>query len=116
MREVIIDGLIGGIIIGVFSYFVKKYDINPANLKITGYLLGLPILYFYLIHITWKKSKEAMIAFTKHIALGTTLTLFAMIVTLLLMNQSMNKLLIINIGMLIVFISIYFEFEVYNRI
>ena len=57
-----------------------------------------------------------MIAFTKHIALGTTLTLFAMIVTLLLMNQSMNKLLIINIGMLIVFISIYFEFEVYNRI
>ena len=89
----IIDGIIGGLGFFIFSIFASTYDKNPEYLKITAYLWGIPLFFFYLVYITASHSKEAMIAFTKHGLIGTALTVFVMIFTRFLRKGRNLKLL-----------------------
>ena len=112
----IIDGIIGGLGFFIFSIFASTYDENPEYLKITAYLWGIPLFFFYLVYITASHSKEAMIAFTKHGLIGTALTVFVMIFTLYIQDYRSINIVIANIMLLILFIVIYFSERLYKKI
>ena len=114
INKIAIDGIIGGVMFTIFSYFTSIFDNDPKYLKISAFVWGVPMFYFYLVYITWSQSKLAMIEFTKHAVLGTALTVVVMIVTLYITNMSATNVIIINIAMLILFLLIYFYFEIYK--
>jgi hypothetical protein len=114
INKIAIDGIIGGLMFALFSYFTSIFDNDPKYLKISAFVWGVPMFYFYLVYITWSQSKLAMIEFTKHAVLGTALTVVVMIVTLYITNMSATNVIIINIAMLILFLLIYFYFEIYK--
>lgn len=116
MNQVLIDGIVGGLLFAVFSYCTTIFNENPEYLKITAFLWGVPLFYFYLVYITWSKSKKAMVSFTKHAVIGTYLTVIVMIVTLYTTHYSMNTVIFINILLLLIFIFVYFYFRLYNII
>ena len=66
INKIAIDGIIGGLMFAIFSYFTSIFDNDPKYLKISAFVWGVPLFYFYLVYITWSKSKSAMIEFTKH--------------------------------------------------
>ena len=112
----IIDGIVGGLAFFIFSIFTSTYDDNPEHLKITAYLWGIPLFFFYLVYITASHSKEAMIAFTKHGLLGTVLTVLVMIFTLYIQDYRTINIVLANIMLLILFIVIYFIERLYKKI
>ena len=114
INKIAIDGIICGVMFAIFSYFTSIFDNDPKYLKISAFVWGVPLFYFYLVYITWSKSKSAMIEFTKHAVLGTALTVVVMIVTLYITDMSSTNVIIINIAMLILFLLIYFYFEIYK--
>lgn len=112
--QIIRDTVIGGILFGIFSYMTSIFDEDPYSLKITAYLWGIPLFFFYLIYVTWKKSKEAAMAFTFHAMLGTALTVVAMLMTLYIQFLNLRQIIIINILFLLLCIFFYFYFHVYE--
>ena len=88
-RQVIIDAIFGGIGFGLFSYFASIYEENPKYLKMTAFLWGVPLFYFYLVYVSWSKTKNAMGGFTKHAIIGTILTVVVMILTLFIKDYDM---------------------------
>ena len=112
----IIDAVVGGIGFLIFSVFASAYDDNPEYLKITAYLWGVPLFFFYLVYITASHSKAAMIAFTKHGLIGTALTVFVMIVTLYIQNFKIINIVIVNVILLILLLAIYFVAKIYKKV
>lgn len=115
-RQVLIDGIVGGIAFALFSYFASIYDDNPKYLKISAYLWGVPLFFFYLVYVSWSKSKNAMIGFTKHAIIGTILTVLVMIITLFIKDYDMSTVIVINIVLLFIFLYVYFQFKIYDKI
>lgn len=111
--QILIDSVVGGIIVALFSYFASIYDDNPNYLKITAYLWGVPLFYFYLVYVTWMRSRNAMFSFTQHAVIGTSLTVLVMIVTLCMTKSSLETIIGVNLLMLFLFIFVYFYFELY---
>lgn len=116
MNKVIIDGIVGGLSFALLSYFTSVFDNDPEYLKISAFLWGVPLFYFYLVYITWSRSKNAMISFTKHAVLGTYLTVIVMIVTLYTTQYSMYTVIYLNIFLLFLFLFAYFYFRLYSLI
>ena len=114
MQQILRDALVGGILVGIFSYFASIYDSHPSYLNITAYLWGVPLFYFYLVYITWQKSREAMFSFTRHAVVGTALTVLAMLITLYMTKQPLYTIVAVNIALLVLFIVVYFYFELYK--
>lgn len=114
ITKITIDGVIGGLMFALFSYFTSIFDNDPKYLKISAFVWGVPMFYFYLVYITWSQSKLAMIEFTKHAVLGTALTVLVMIITLYITNMTSTNVIIINVAMLCLFLFVYFYFEIYN--
>lgn len=115
-NKILLDSLFGAIGFGIFSYLSEGYDENPERLKIIAYLWGVPLFYFYLLYIAWSKSKKAMLGFTIHAAIGTTLTVLAMIVTIYISNYSMMTVVMVNILLLLIFLFVYFYYKIYEKI
>jgi len=113
-QQILIDAFFGAVLVGLFSYFASIYDSHPSYLNITAYLWGVPLFYFYLVYITWQKSREAMFSFTRHAVVGTALTVLVMLITLYMTNQSLSTIVAVNIALLILFIAVYFYFELYK--
>ena len=112
--QILRDALIGGIFVGIFSYFASIYDSHPSYLNITAYLWGVPLTYFFLVYITWQKNRDAMFSFTRHAIVGTALTLLVMLITLYMTKQSLSTIVAVNIALLVLFIAVYFYFELYK--
>ena len=110
------DAIVGGFGFLIFSIFASSYDENPEYLKITAFLWGMPLFFFYLVYITASNSKAAMIAFTKHGLIGTILTVIVMIITLYIKDFKMLNIVIINVILLIILLAIYFLANIYNKV
>tara|TARA_B110000483_G_C18163607_1_gene530320 strand:+ start:140 stop:490 length:351 start_codon:yes stop_codon:yes gene_type:complete len=113
-QQILRDALIGGIFVGIFSYFASIYDSHPSYLNITAYLWGIPLTYFFLVYITWQKNRDAMFSFTRHAIVGTALTLLVMLITLYMKNYSLTTIIVTNVALLLLFIAVYFYFELYK--
>jgi L-asparagine transporter-like permease len=116
-NKIIQDGIIGGIIVALFSYMASLYNENNNYLKITAYLWGAPLFYFYLIYVTYSNSSKKIDAvkdFTIHATIGTILTVLVMIITIFISHEPIYKIILINIILLIIFIYVYFAYKLYE--
>lgn len=105
-RGILSNMLFTFISVSIISYVSLYYKNSPEHFKWVSFLYGAPVLYFYLIYILG--NKDVIKVFTIHTILGVVTTLFIMCITLLLLNYlSVNKLVIMNLVTLILFISIY---------
>lgn len=108
------DIAVGAFITGLFSYFASTYEANPNYLKITAYMWGVPVFFFYLLYVVWSNGGVAVLSFTKHALLGTSLTVLAMLITLSIYPMGELPVILINIGLLSLFIWAYLSYEVYT--
>jgi len=113
--QIIVDVMIGGIIAGCFSYLSSIYQDNPAAIKIAAYLWGAPLVFFYLLYIVWRSGNNTIIAFTRHAAFGTSLTVVSTLFTLFFYQYGKVPTIIANILLLLFFLFGYFYYELYNK-
>jgi hypothetical protein len=113
--EIVRDIIIGGAFAGLFSYIVSLYHDSPSYLKALAFFWGLPLLYFYMIIISWRTGYDAAIDFTKHAIAGTTITMLVMFFSLFLC-KTVGKYTCIFINLFILFavIFIYMNFKMYQ--
>ena len=118
INQLLINVLLGSILIAIVTYVTFLYDSKPEYLKITSFLWGVPLIYFYLLFITYQQSNEAMKAFTIHGTIGSILTLIIMFVTIYMIkeNYNINKILIVNIIYAIIVTLLYFVFKIYMKV
>jgi hypothetical protein len=114
IKKVLSDVLFGGLIVGAFSYVSLQYETEPEYLKILAFLWGVPLIFFYLLYISWKTDRDAMLSFTMHALLGTMITLFTMIITLYTSKMGMIPTVVINLMILVLAIVIYFRYNLYK--
>lgn len=106
----------GGIITATFSYAASFYHSEPAYIKIIAFLWGIPLLYFYILYISWQTDKQAAIDVTRHGLYGIITTIFAMLFTLFIRNFSKAVIIGFNILFLFFIISVYFYNKLYRTL
>ncbi len=113
--SIIRDAAAGALFAGIFSYNASLYSTNQNYLKLTAFLWGVPLLYFYILFIAFNiAGKEAAYDVSTHGLLGISITLFAIILTILIMKIDNNLIIGINIFILTTAIFIYTYFGLYN--
>lgn len=113
--QILGDIVIGGLITGTFSYISSIFQDDQSIIKITAYLWGAPLFFFYLLYIVWRTGNNTVIAFTRHAALGTAFTICSMIFTLLFYKIGKMFTIISNIVLLFLFLFVYFYYELYTK-
>ena len=108
------DVLIGGILAGIFSYFTSLYDERPELLKITAFMWGTPLIFFYILFISWKGGENAVKDLTFHGLLGILITVFAMILTLYIYELGKIPSVLINLFILGMSICLYIKYKIYK--
>jgi hypothetical protein len=112
----ITEFICGGLITAAFSYGASYYESYPEYIKIIAFLWGMPILYFYILYVSWKTSKQAAIDVTKHGLYGILTTIFAMLFTLSIHSFSKFSIISFNIIFLLFVMFIYLYNELYKTI
>lgn len=113
--SIIRDAAAGALFAGLFSYSASLYSTNQNYLKLTAFLWGVPLLFFYILFIAFKSAgKEAAYDVSTHGLLGISVTLFAIIVTILIMNLENNTIIAINVFILTSAIAVYTYLGIYN--
>jgi inner membrane protein involved in colicin E2 resistance len=112
--QILSDALLGGGIVGIFSYMSSLYEEKPEYIKIIAFLWGIPLIFFYLLFIAWKNGESAAIAFTKHALFGAILTIVSMWLTIYMHKSGKYPTILANIGLLSLYVIIYFTFKLYR--
>jgi hypothetical protein len=103
------DFILTFVFVGVVHYTTSIYLENPKYFRFTAFIWGSPLLYFYLIYIVSKK--DLVKDFTQVALVGTSLTFFSMILTLMLYNYlSLNQMILMNFLILLSGIIIFINF------
>lgn len=115
-KNVLRDIIFGVILIYFISSFTEMFNEYPEYLNITAFLWGVPLVYFYFIYITYKKTKYAMKSFVIHGLIGQILTVIISILTLymLIKEYDLKSIIAINIIYLILCLLIYFYYKIYK--
>tara|TARA_A100000164_G_C21653835_1_gene651600 strand:- start:179 stop:556 length:378 start_codon:yes stop_codon:yes gene_type:complete len=109
------DSVIGALFAGVFSYSATIYTTNSNYLKVSAYLWGVPLMYFYILYIAWNNAgKDAAFDVSAHALLGILVTVFSIIFTLFIINFNKDLVIYLNIIILITAIFAYTYLEAYN--
>ena len=79
--------------------------------------MGVPLIYFYFVYITYDKGALALKSFTQHGFLGQILTSIIMVITYLLLvyNVDLNTILLINVVYGLICLFVYFYFKLFNK-
>jgi uncharacterized membrane protein len=117
MKNVIFDGIMGGLLFGVISYLSNIYGQSyPHFYKVLAFVWAVPLTNFYLLLIASRKDKMAMKEFAVHSILGTILTLLLAILTILIIKFDKNIIIIISFLFAVITTLMYFIFEIYKLI
>ena len=109
------DSLIGALLTGIFSYSATIYTTNSNYLKVSAYLWGLPLIYFYILFVAWKNAgKDAAFDVSAHALLGIMVTIFSVIFTLFIINMDRDLVIYFNIFVVVAAIFAYTYLEIYN--
>lgn len=109
------DSLIGALLTGIFSYSATIYTTNSNYLKVSAYLWGLPLIYFYILFLAWKNAgKDAAFDVSAHALLGIMVTIFSVIFTLFIINMGRDLVIYFNIFVVVAAIFAYTYLEIYN--
>ena len=109
------DFLIGGTIVGIFSYITLLFDRNSDDLiKITAFMWGIPLIYFYLLFIVWNKNKQNAKDFTNHAIFGALITLFAMLLTTFIYKIGKYPTIFVNFIIVLISVHLYLKYKLYK--
>lgn len=114
MKNVLIDGILGGILIGIISYLSSIYGDKPFFYKILAFMWAVPLTFFFFINMASRDGKQPIADFSKHAILGTLLTFIIAIVTLNIMHLHIDKIIIITFIYAIITTFLYFSLKIYN--
>ena len=114
MKNVLIDGILGGILIGIISYLSSIYGDKPFFYKILAFMWAVPLTFFFFINMASRDGKQPIANFSKHAILGTLLTFIIAIVTLNIMHLNIDKIIIITFIYAIITTFLYFSLKIYN--
>ena len=107
--------IIFAIILAEIQFSASQYNQNQNYLKITAFLWGAPLFFFFLLYVMVNEGgKKTIVPFTKHAAIGTFLTVVAMFFTLYITHYSINTIVIINMLFLFFILFTYFCFNLYR--
>ena len=115
-KSIIVNSFLGGILFGFFSYLAQNFEKHPHYLKISAFLWTTPFLFFLIVIFTWTEWKHIMIAFTKHALMGSIVTTIVFSITLLLSNYNMIFVLISILSALVLLLTLYFKYRIYEII
>ena len=115
---VLVDSLIGAVSFGLISYISQPniFGNNKYYFQIFGFLWTLPITYFFLLLIASKISTTAMMNLSRHIGLGAVITILTVYVCLKMQDMDQSIIIIVNLVITILFIALYFGFDLYKII
>ena len=114
-KQMILDGIVGFIMFAGLSYLTEKNKDKDYYHKIAAFAWGAPFTFFYLMYITSKQGKKAVIDFNRHALFGTMATLFLIIFSLVFKNLEVKYNVIFSFLVTLAFALIYFKFKLYNR-
>lgn len=107
--------IILSIILAVIQFSASQYNKHNNYLKITAFLWGAPLFFFFLLYVMVNEGGiQTILPFTKHAAIGTFLTVVAMFFTLYITHYSINTIVIINMLFLFLILFAYFYFNLYK--
>ena len=117
MKNVIIDTLLGGFVLGSISYMSSLYAGNGIYFKILAFLWAMPLSFFFFLNMTSRHGRVAMINFTRHALIGTFLTLMLCIITLIVhIYMDDQTLVVMTLIFAIIFTMLYFLNRIYNEV
>lgn len=117
MKNVIIDTLLGGFVLGSISYMSALYSGNSIYFKILAFLWAMPLSFFFFLNMASRHGRVAMIDFTRHALIGTFLTLTLCSITLLFhIYMDDQTLVIMTLIFAIIFTMLYFINRIYKEI
>jgi hypothetical protein len=113
---VLVDSIIGAVSFGLISYISQPNILgnNKYYFQIFGFLWTLPITYFFLLIIASKISTTAMMNLSRHIGLGAVITILTVYVCLIMQEMEQSSIIFVNLLITILFIVLYFGFDVYK--
>ena len=113
---VLVDTIIGAVSFGLISYISQPNILgnNKYYFQIFGFLWTLPVTYFFLLLIASKISTTAMMNLSRHIGLGAVITILTVYVCLQMQDMEQSSIIFVNLVITILFIVLYFGFDVYK--
>jgi hypothetical protein len=120
--QFILDGIIGGIFISLFSYLIIKSEHNNKYedyISIFGFLWAAPVIYLYMIYVLYinsNKNIKLLKSFLIHATIGTILSILFFIITILLIkkNIDINSIFIVNFVTIFFTIYLYLKYKLYK--
>ena len=120
--QFILDGIIGGILMSLFSFFIIKSGQNKKyedNISIFGFLWAAPLIYIYMIYVLYNnsnKNKMLLKRFILHASLGTFISILFFSFTIFLINQkyNINTIYLFNFLFISIILYIYLRFQLYK--
>jgi len=114
MKNILIDGILGGILIGIISYLSNIYGDKPFFYKILAFTWAVPLTFFLFINMASRDGKKSIADFSKHAIIGTLLTLIIAIITLNVMHLTIDNIIIIGFIYAIITTFLYFALKIYD--
>ena len=109
------DFFVGGSIVGMFSYITHRYGRNNDDIiKITAFMWGIPLIYFYLLFIVWNKNLQNVQNFTNHAIFGALITLFAMLLTTYIYKLGKYPTILVNFLIVLISVYVYLKHRLYK--
>jgi hypothetical protein len=111
------DFLIGGSIVGVYSYITHIFDRNNNDvIKISAFIWGIPLIYFYLLFIVWNQNVQNAKDFTNHAIMGTLITLFSMLLTTYIYKIGKYPAILVNFIIVVISVHTYLKYKLYKML
>ena len=114
-KQIVIDGFFGFIMFAGLSYLTEKNKNTDYYHKVAAFAWGAPFTFFYLMYITSKQGKKAVMDFNKHALFGTFGTICLILFSLFFHNINVKFNVLISLFATLVFAFIYFKFKLYNK-
>ncbi len=109
-HKILNNTLLGGITFGLFTYFVEIFEKHPNYLKISAFIWAAPLFFFLIIvYLPKSNGNVALQSFIIHALLGTILSVLIYIITLVMCDSSIYKVLLVTLTITILFTYIYFR-------
>lgn len=114
-KTVLFDTFLGGALLGLVSYLSNIYgENNPAFFKVLAFIWAVPLTFFFFINMASRYGKQPIEDFSRHALIGTALTFVLALMTIYIIDQSMDTIIYFCFGFATISTVLYFALGVYK--
>jgi len=115
MKEVLLDTILGGFILGSISYLSNLYGkTNIYFYKILAFVWSVPLTFFFFINMASRDGKQAIHDFSLHSLFGTALTFILALLTLRIVEYEESIVITISLLFALISTALYFFLGLYK--